>query len=173
MSKQEDRRRLLRAYKDETGVAEIDMHEVAEWAVKRGWPLPQPKSPIDILAHEFSEAAREEVGIDSKTGRQYRVYHAVPIVQGQQTLFHWIDIHEAPRKMMQRSLAARRDQMIGDGVQLTFDALFWNSINPDEEPIQMDMNLAPEVSQRVNSRKEKTLFSEKPRMDYRDEHASH
>lgn len=149
MSKKRDRLLLIRAWKDETGAMEIDMNEVARWAVSRGLPLPKPKSPIDILAKEFADAAREEIARDPKTGRPYRVYHSFPVVSGQTTLFHWVDINEAPRRIMHKSLINRREQMVGDGLQLTFDALYWNSIHPEEDPIALPMDLGPDIEWRM------------------------
>ena len=41
--------------------------------------------------------------------------------------------------------------MVGDGVQLTFDADHWNSIHPDEEPIDIPMDFVPDVEWRKNA----------------------
>src|SRR5262245_52201220 len=73
---------IIRHFKDELGKKEVDMHEVAEWAVKRGMKLPTPAEPIDLLAREFSRAAREEIRHDSTTGRPYRANHAMSVTQG-------------------------------------------------------------------------------------------
>jgi len=151
MSKKKDMQRLIRAYKDETGEIEIDMHKVAQFAVGKGWPLPIPKSPMDLLAKQFTDAASEEIETDPKTGRPFRVYHAVPVQSGQLKLFHYIDIREATRKPMLKSLVNRREQMVGDGLQLTFDALFWNSLHPDEEPIVLPMDLTLDIEWRMNA----------------------
>lgn len=151
MSKKRDKQRLIRAWKDETGETEIDMHKVAAYAVSKGWPLPRPKDPLELLAREFTDAAREEISTDPKTGRPYRVYHSVPVQNGQTTLFHWVDIREAPRKVMHKSLINRREQMVGDGLQLTFDAMFWNSLHPTEDPIQLPMDLGPDIEWRMNA----------------------
>lgn len=69
VSKKNEMQRLIRNYKDETGEREIDMKKVAKWAVGKGWPLPVPKNPLDVLAKAFSDAAREETRRDSKTGK--------------------------------------------------------------------------------------------------------
>src|SRR3954447_12263054 len=87
----------------------------------------------------------------AKTGRPYRVYHAIPVHSGQLTLFHWIDINEAPRKAIHKSLINRREQMVGDGLQLTLDAAYWNGLHPDEEPIELPMDLTPDIEWRMNA----------------------
>ncbi|CBS85469.1 hypothetical protein [Azospirillum lipoferum] len=151
MSKKRDMQRLIRAWKDESGEQEIDMQKVALYALKKGWPMPQPKSPVEMLAKQFSDAAREEIGRDPNTGRPYRVYHAVPVQSGQMTFYTWWDINEAPRKVMHKSLVNRREQMIGDGLQLTLDASYWNSRHPDEEPIALPMDLSLDIEWRLNA----------------------
>jgi hypothetical protein len=151
MSKRRERQILIRAWKEETGATDIDMHLVVKWALGKGYPLPKPKSLIDILVKEFSDAARDEVGKDPATGRPYRVYHSYPVVSGQTTLFHWMDIHEAPRRKMHKSLVNRREQMVGDGLQLTLDQTYWNSVHKDDEPISLPMDLTPDIEWRLNA----------------------
>ena len=63
----------------------------------------------------------------------------------------WIDIDEAPRGPMLKSLINRREQMIGDGLQLTLDADHWNSINESEAPIQIPMDFTLDVEWRKNT----------------------
>ena len=150
-SKKTEMQRILRRYKEETGERQVDMHKLAAYAVKMGWPMPQPQSPIDRLAREFSEAAREEIRHDKKTGKPYRANHALQMRQGDLFYTVWIDIDEAPRPSMWKSLTTRREQMVGDGVQLTLDADHWNSIHPKEEPIVMQMDLTPDVEWRKNA----------------------
>lgn len=151
MSKKKDMQRLIRRYKDETGEFEVDMRKVAKFAELMGWEMPKPKDPLDILAQELSRAARDEIKHDKKTGRPYRVNHAVPQKQGQQTLFVWVDIDEAPRNVMLKSLNLRREQMVGDGLQLSYDAGHWNSLHPDEDEIQIEMDLSFDIELRKHA----------------------
>ena len=143
--------RIVRHYKETTGSKEVDLHEVVAWAVKRGWPLPKPLDPFDRLVKEFAQAEREEIRHDATTGKPYRANHAVPLMRNGQQIFFWVDIDEAPRPHMQKSLTLRRDQMIGDGLQLTFDAAHWNSVNPTEEPIKVEMDFNPDIEWRMNA----------------------
>lgn len=152
MSKRLEMQRLIRAYKEETGEHEIDMHEVARYANRKGWPLPMPPSPIDILARQFQDAARDEIRHDNETGRPYRVYHALPVTTSQQlNLFVYVDIDEATRNQMLKSAVNRREQMVSDGVQLTLDIEHWNRGNPKEEPISLPMDLTPDIEWRKNT----------------------
>lgn len=151
MSRKKDMQRLIRAYKDETGETEVDMKKVAAWSTTRGWPLPVPEDPLERLARQFADAAREEVRYDKGTGKPYRANHSIIQKHGGTQLHLWIDIDEAPRGQILKSLINRREQMIGDGLQLTYDADHWNSIHPDEEPIQIPMDFTLDIEWAKNS----------------------
>jgi hypothetical protein len=151
VTKHEEMQRIIRQYKHEKGKAEVQMAEVVKFAVGMGWKVPPPINPMDRLAKEFAVAAREEVRHDKKTGRPYRANHAVKTMQGGVQLVFWVDIDEAPRKPMVKSLNNRREQMVDDGLMLSYDADHWNSIHPDEEPIQLEMDLTPDIEWRKNS----------------------
>lgn len=142
---------VIRLYKEKTGQSEVDMRKVAEFAVSIGWRLPAPVSLIDRLAREFSQAAREEIRYDQQTGKPYRANHVIVQKQGATQLHLWIDIDEAPRKPMVKSLIMRREQMVADGLQLTLDADHWNAIHPSEEPIQIPMDFTDDVQWRKNA----------------------
>jgi hypothetical protein len=142
---------IIKRYKDETGKPSVEMHEVAKYAVSMGWPLPKPKTAIERLAEQFSSAAREEVRRDAVTGNPYRVNLAVTTWQGNQQSTLWHDIDEAPRPVAHRSFQQRREQMVGDAVQLTFDVMHWNRINEGQEPIVMEMDFNDDVSWRINA----------------------
>jgi hypothetical protein len=145
MSKRQQMQSFLRLYKDETGELEIDMHKVAQYAKDKGWNMPRPPSDIDLLAKQFTQAAREETDYNAKTGRPYRVYHAIPEKSGQLNLFVYVDIHDATRNQMLKSCVNRREQMVSDGLQLTFDMDHWNSVNPNEEPLALPMDLTLDI----------------------------
>jgi len=153
-TKQKHMQIIIRDYKEETGKTEVDMKDVALYAVRKGMKLPAPKSPLDRLASEFAKAARDEIKHDTITGKPYRVNHAIPANYGMQTHL-WVDIDEAPRHYIHKSLINRREQMIGDGLQLTYDADHWNNIHPDEEPIQIPMDFTDDIEWRKNATEEK------------------
>src|SRR4051812_28955548 len=129
MSKRKQMQRLIRAYKDETGELALDMHKVAKWAAGKGWPLPTPPNPMDLLAREFTEAARDQIGHDKATGKPYRIYHALKTMHGATQLHLFVDIDEATRSQMLVSLVNRREQMVSDGLMLGYDQDHWNSLH--------------------------------------------
>ncbi len=97
------------------------------------------------MAKKFTEAARNETDYNAKTGKPFRVYHAIPEKTGQLNLFVYVDIHDASRYQMLKSCVNRREQMVSDGLQLTLDMDHWNSINPEEEPLALPMDLTLDI----------------------------
>jgi hypothetical protein len=49
------------------------------------------------------------------------------------------------------SLVSRREQMVSDGLMLSYDEDHWNSQNPKEEPIQLPMDLTFDIELRRNA----------------------
>lgn len=146
MSKRQERQRFIRHYKEVTGEREIDMHKVAEFAKSIGWKMPAPPSDIELLAKQFADDAQAERRYDDKTRRPYRVYHALPVSSGGQlNLFVYVDIDEATRNQMLKSAVNRREQMVSDGYNLTLDLDHWNGINPDQDPIQLPMDITMDI----------------------------
>lgn len=143
--------RLIQHYREETGNESVDMHEVAKFAADRGYPLPKPKSALDRLAEEFSSAAREEVRHDKVTGQPYRANLAVVQWANGHQFTLWHDIDVAPRKVAQQAFVQRREQMVGDAVQLTLDVNHWNRINEEDEPIVMPLDFTDDVDWRLNA----------------------
>jgi hypothetical protein len=156
-TKKQQMQRVIQWYREETGSDTVDMHEVAKFAVKKGWKLPIPKDPLAHLAEQFSDAAREETRIDEKTGKPYRANLAVVnhTSTGQYTL--WGDIDTAPRKFARKAFVQRREHMVGEAVQLTLDVNHWNSVNPIEEPIFMPMDFTDDVDERLNAPDEQDI----------------
>lgn len=154
MSKNQELQKIIRLYREETGRSELDLHEVARFALGKGWPMPQPKNPIDLLAAQIRDAARQEVRKDRVSGRPYRAYHAVPALdeKGQGT-FYWIDMDDPAITFssMKKSIVRRREQMVDDGVQLSLDLDHWNSIRPEPEHITFETDFGPDIEWRKNS----------------------
>lgn len=100
-----------------------------------------------MLAHQFADAIRIETKTDNVTGRPYRVNHAY-VPKGQATFWFDIDDPATTRTKMQISLISRHEQMVGDAVQLTFDADHWNAMHPDEKPITLSLEFNEDVNER-------------------------
>lgn len=148
-TRSQELQRIIKLYKSETGETEVDMHKVALYWKEKGWPLPNPTDPVELLAAEFARAARDEIKRDKVTGRPYRVNHAIP-TSGQGKLWIDIDDEDVTRSKMSMSLTNRREQMVGDALQLTLDADHWNSIRQSEEPIKIMLDFTDDVEWRKN-----------------------
>lgn len=139
--------RLWKEYEEETDHAPASARAVVEWAVReRGLRLPHI-DPRDVLAEQMSRALREEYATDEK-GRRYRVNHAIRVTKdGVQNTF-WGIMGFAPRGHMQRAFTQRREQVIGDLVQLQTDVEVYNDQNPLEKPIQLVLDFKDDVDER-------------------------
>jgi hypothetical protein len=148
MSKRQERQRFIRHYKDVTGEQEVDMHKVAAYAKRIGWKMPTPPSDEDMLAKLFAEDAQAERKYDDETGKPYRAYQAIPVRSGQLNLFVYVDTDEATRPQMQKSAVHRREQMVTDAYTLQLDVDHWNRIHPEQEAIQLPLDLTFDVELR-------------------------
>jgi hypothetical protein len=153
MTKKQEIQKIFRLYRDETGETDLDMKLVVRWAVKRlRYRLPTPVDPIDLAAKDFSTAAREEMREDEETHQPYRANHAYSIVVNGKTAKRWIDIDGlAPHFKMVKAANERKEQMVGDGLQLTLDLDHWHRIHPDEPRIEIDYDLTDEIEWRKNA----------------------
>lgn len=147
-TKHQNYQKCIRHYKDITGEREVDLKKVAEWMIANGHKPPTPKTASELLAVDLATAAREETRYDKNTGRPYRANHAFPTSSGNL----WFDIDEnPPRRKMHMSLMKRREQMVGDGLQLTLDADHWNTQNGGQEPIKIPLDFELDVAIRMNT----------------------
>ena len=153
-TKDELMQRFARHYREKVG-RDVTMHEVALAAKQAGWKMPKPKDPIDILAKEFARAAAEEIRYDKETGEPYRANIYYTQKQGSQQLTFWGDIDKVERVKMHKNYILRREQMVGDGLQMALDLKHWNRVNPNEEPIVPDLDLTDDIEWKMNAPKDK------------------
>lgn len=150
-TKIQQRQAIVRRYREETGEQSVDMHKVAEYAIKLGMKPPTPKTPVALLAEMLSAAAREETGIDEVTGRPYRVNFAITTWSGKDQMTLWHTLDDAPRPLAHRGLMQRREQMVGDALSLSDDALRWNRMHASDEPIQIPLDFEFDVILKRNA----------------------
>lgn len=144
MTKNQQIQRLYRLYKEETGVTDVDIKKFTKWMEKKGWKMPKPTDPHDILAKQVAEALREETRKDATTGLPYKV-NLNYSTDGTGHGVFWVDVDEAKRNIVVKCLTQRRDQMVGDAYQLTLIQDHWNNEHPNEKPIQMQLDFQPDV----------------------------
>lgn len=135
---------LYHEFSVQNGRQAASSREVAQWAVQMKY-LDLPRfDPFARLAEDFSKALREEYRTDAE-GRRYRVNHSVRVTRNGVQMTLWADIRSATRKHMQSSFRQRREQIVGDCVQLNNDIEHYNSMNPEQPPIQMLLDFRDDV----------------------------
>ena len=127
------------------------MHDFAKWMKEKGWKVPIPPDPLDLLAKQLTDALREETRQDGKTGQPYKPNLSFSIEgPGQGTLWKWVDVDEAERKVVVKCLVQRREQTVGDIYQMELIQDHWNNIHPNEEPIKMPLDYQPDMDWKKN-----------------------
>jgi hypothetical protein len=90
---------------------------------------------------------REEYATDD-SGRRYRVNHAVRVSKAGVQLTFWAVMQDAPREHMQKAFIQRREQIVGDCVQLATDVEAYNAMKPEQKAIQMIFDFRDDVEER-------------------------
>lgn len=139
---------VWRAYVEETGEV-ATAREVVRWGVAKGMIRFKPTDPYDAMADDMARALREETAVDEK-GRKYRVNHAVRLLRGGTQMTVWGHIDTAPRDFMERAFVQRRDQIVGDCVQLAMDLTHYNDTHRRQAPIQLSFDFTDEVQRRLD-----------------------
>jgi len=107
--------------------------EAVEWAVSEGLLQPPKIDPLDVLAGEMAQALREEYSTDSE-GRRYRINHAIRVSKSGVQYTFWAAMGFATHDHMEKAFAQRREQIIGDNVQLKIEVDVYNDLNRGERP---------------------------------------
>lgn len=145
----EEMQRVFRYYQDQHGDDPVSPHEVVAWAVERNLlRLPRPADPREMLAEEMSKALREETRLDEGTGLPYRAKHAVTIRNSTGQITLWGDIDTVSRGFMQKAAQQRREQIVGDCLQLSLDLDHFNAMHRDERPITVVFDFTDDVAER-------------------------
>lgn len=122
--------------------------EVVEWGVREGILALPRIDPHDVLASEMARALREEYATDAQ-GRRYRVNHAMRITRSGIQLTFWAVMGFAPHSHMQVAFTQRREQIVGDCLQLKIDVDAYNDMNKHEEPIQLVLDFTDDIAERL------------------------
>lgn len=136
-------------YRQENGDgALMDTHAIAEWAYGRGLHKPNLRTIIDAIAADIAQVFREEYRVD-RHGRRYRAKHATTERRGNKTLSLWGDMDDpnAPHVHFVKSFAQRRNQIVGDCLQLKTDVDVYNDKRQPDEPVQMPLDFTLDVEE--------------------------
>jgi len=134
-------------YKSEVGSDSLlDPHAVAEWAYRNGLHKPSVKTVVDAIAADIAQVFREEYRVD-RHGRRYRAKHATTHKRGNRTLSLWADLDDpdAPHTHFVKSFAQRRQQIVGDCLQLKTDVDVYNEKRNLDNLIQLPLDFTMDV----------------------------
>lgn len=143
MTEKQEIQRLFRNYKKETNQQFVDAIEFSRWLESKGWTMPTPQDPVELLAKKVKDALRDETRRSAATGGEYKVNLSFTPDSGQGSFL--IDVDEAPRHVVHKCLKQRREQTSGDVYQMVLIEDHWNATHPNEEAIHMPQDFALDV----------------------------
>lgn len=135
-------------YEARRGHAPSGLDAACRWAVDEGLVELPVVDPYAVLAAKMGAALREEMGTDEQ-GRRYRVNHHARVKRAGVQYNMWAEMGYAPHEHMEISFAQRREQIIGDCVQLKTDVDVYNAANTGKNPIvQLVLDFTDDVAER-------------------------
>ena len=138
-------------YETARGHKPTGTREAVEWAVAEGRLQLPEIDPYDVLAGQMANALREEIQTDGK-GRRFRVNHAVRVTKGGVQYTFWAVMNYAPHEHMEKAVTQRREQIVGDCVQLRTDVDVYNDMNRGKRPaVQLVLDFTDDVAERLVS----------------------
>lgn len=147
---------LIEQYNKENNTSNgiIDPHTLAAWAYQKGLYKPNVRTMVDSIAADISQAFREEYRT-SPNGLRYRAKHAYTKKVGNKTMSLWADIDDlsTPHDHFKRSFAQRRQQIVGDCIQLNTDVTVYNQTRSSENPIQLIFDFNYDIEEAAFSSK--------------------
>ena len=148
-TKNERLQQVWHHYDDDKEHQPTSTREAAMWAVKEGLlELPPKVDLYDLLAAQMSSALRDEYRTDDQ-GRRYRVNHAVRITKSGVQQTFWGVMGFAPHEHMEKAFTQRREQIVGDNVQLKIDVDVYNDLNVGKQSkIQLVLDYTDDVAER-------------------------
>jgi hypothetical protein len=160
-TKAEHFQNVWHAYIREKGGEPAELRDLAKWAVSKGHADIPKIDPYDVLADDFARALRSETRTDS-SGRTYRMNHAARKRDGGGQRTFWATIDYAPRPHMEMAFAQRRNQIVGECIQLKTDVDVFNQRHPTEPKVQLSLNFEDDVAEEEALRAEEARNSNMP-----------
>jgi hypothetical protein len=147
-TKEERLQKIWHKYETERKHKPTSAREAVNWAVSEGLLELPNVDPYDVLAGQMSQALRDEYETHPD-GRRYRINHAVRVSKGGVQLTFWGTMGFASHEHMEKAFAQRREQIIGDNLQLKTDVDVYNDLNKGKRPaIQIVMDYTEDVAEK-------------------------
>jgi len=144
----EQLQKVWHEYEKEKGFLPATARDAVMWGVTKKMIQLPDLDPFDAVARDMSRALREEYGTD-RYGRRYRKNHAVRISNAGVQHTMWAIMGNAPLEHMRKAFVQRREQVVGDCVQLATDVEVYNDMNPEQENIQIPFDFTDDVAERM------------------------
>lgn len=140
---------LVHEYMRNFKVEQVDLQEVAQWAVATGrWDEP-PVDPVKRCKHDMARALAVEYTTDPQ-GREVRSMVAVPIVGSDngQMLWEWAPIFSARPEHFKISQQMGRNAILADCRQHRLNGLSYNDNNKHGAVVDLfDYNFNPDLEE--------------------------
>lgn len=143
----EQLQRVWHQYEQKHGAVPATVRDAVQWGVRHGMIEVPDVDPLAKLSEDMATALREEYATDEK-GRRYRVNHAVRVSKAGVQYTFWAIMKDAPRSHMQKAFIQRREQIVGDCVQLATDVEAYNDMKKDQPAIPMLFDFRDDVEER-------------------------
>jgi len=148
-TKNERLQRIWHNYDAQKDHRPTSAREAVYWAVAEGFLELPYIDPYDELASQMSSALRDEYQTDEK-GRRYRINHAVRVSNAGVQQTFWAVMGFAPHEHMERAFTQRREQIVGDNLQLKTDVDVYNDLNRGKRPeVQLILDYTDDVAERI------------------------
>lgn len=135
------------SYNEDVSSDPADLREMGAWARSKGLWAPRPVDIDASFARDMAEALREQTRTD-KAGRKYRAF--IPARTKDKNglpLFKWADIDVAARSHVEKGAQYERQQIVSNCYALAMKIEHYNSVHPDEEPLQIPFDFEPDVEE--------------------------
>lgn len=119
--------------------------QMAEWAVARDRFRITRGMAINQCKEKLARAMRLE-HVKDKRGRSIRKYYAARIREDGQLTMKWDDLN-AQRPFMEVATANRRNQILGQCVQLKSDVDSYNERRCPDQPIQVEFDFTVDIEE--------------------------
>jgi len=134
-------------YLAQGGATPYDLGDLAMFAINNGHYEGHAKALLQQCKRDFARAFRETYHTDPQ-GRAVRTYHATKRRgDGRTQNVFWDDMRDASKDHMELAFRQRRNQIVGDCVQLKKDADSYNDNNAEGAFVQLTFDFTDDIAE--------------------------
>lgn len=138
---------ILDLFLEQGGKVPWSLDDLARFAMENGHWTRHRSAAVRLCKQDFSKAFREQYHRDPQ-GRNVRTYHATRKSAGESQKVFWDDMRTASPEHMELAFHQRRNQIVGDCVQLKKDVDSYNDNNTDGAAIQKEFDFTEDIRER-------------------------